>query len=217
MHKFTIFTIIFSIIIVFIVANLIITDFRDNTKDGNNAVLVLSEDVKANVAATEPAPTSSATTEKIKVELDDKMETSNVKVLNNDYWLKIGLNEADIASKEFNERIFTILSPNNNGTLKVYKNFIKAGDLQGVEIYEVIMADNESALTNYEEMLKMGQKSILFSANPTNDFGNKSFYLNDELKKDSVFLIILRENVIYGLAYPKGKHQSLLNLFKELP
>lgn len=199
MYKFTVFTIIFSVITIFVVAQLIITDFRE-----------------PNTSAT-PSPSAIASaTPEVKIPVDIP-NFSQEKQLTDSFWTKIGLTENDIAFREYTDRIFSILPTQSLGTIKTYKNFIKTGNLAGTELYEIILADTESAEKQYSDMHKLAETSILFTINTTNDFGDQSFYLNDEQKSEFVFLIVLKKNVIYAFAYKKEVHSLMIPLLKTLP
>lgn len=210
MYKFTVFTIIFSTIVVVVVVNLVMTDFR-NEKPGSQ--LVTNNGLS-------PSPTSISLVEEVNENLKVKVRMGvaekSADDFSGDFLINAGVESKSIVSRPFTERIFTILSPSGSGVLGIQKYFLNAGDLEGVEAYEIKLADEESAMRLYNEFANVSANSILYSINTNDGFGDRSFYLNDQLKSDFVFLIILRRNVIYAFAYSKEKHDKMITIFNNL-
>lgn len=208
MYKFTVFTIIFSAIVIVVVINLVLTDFRMEDKPG---VAGATEENSPLGRGKEKSD------EKVKFTLDSSPgKKAVIWLINDDFWGKQGVEPAGVVSRDWRENIFSILAVTHSGVLGVKKFFVREGDFEGVELYEIQLADEESAQKQYEDFLVSGQKSLLYSINPTDSYGKKSFYLNDELKPEFVFLILLRGNVIYASAYPKEKHERMINIYNNL-
>lgn len=208
MYKFTVFTIIFSAIVIVVVFNLVLTDFRIENKSrgvGGPEESVAVGDEKNKDDA------------KVKFILDAAPQKQAVDWRVNDaFWREQGLEDGGVISRDWRENIFSILAVTHSGVLGVKKFFVREGDLEGVELYEIQLADAESAQKQYENFIIAGQSSLLYSINSTDSYGEKSFYLNDELKPESVFLIILRGSVIYASAYSKEKHERMINIYNNL-
>lgn len=210
MYKFTVFTVIFSVIVVFVVINLIFTDFRTTNKSFNE-----------NIVETTPTPSSQTAIpfenfedNKIKVEIEPKV--NDQKTDEDSFLINSEISRDQIIARDFSEPIFSIFDPVNIGTLKVKKFYIKDGNLSGVEAYKIVNVDEISATRQYNLFSNDASNSARFSINANDSFGQRSFYLNDESNPDFVFLIILSRNVIYAFAYPKEKHELMISIYNNL-
>ncbi len=60
--------------------------------------------------------------------------------------------------------------------------------------------------------LSLTKRSDSININETNSYGDKSFYFNDFNKNDTAFLVILKNNTVYGLEYKKDNHDIIKKL-----
>ena len=196
MQKFTIFTIIFSAVVIVTVSELVVHDYIDRHSDEGSAIAeVDGSDIQASVIdlpAEEPANTS------ILAGLDYQL---------------FGFTDGSyLKEKNFPDNVFQFLEFDFDNTDGMYWEMFDGKSYEG-GLYEIICENPTDAFTVYTDLKSSAlDQPDNGTMNEVNNYGLASFYFNDNVKTDTVFLVILSEDRVYALTYQKAMH----DVFKEV-
>ncbi len=206
MNKFTIFTIIFSAIVIITVGELVINDYLDRHSDevaDSEQVTVDSEqwtvDSDEEIEAEEPI-------------IEDVEEVLPVaSYLNGLDYSAFGI-AAALKDKNAPELVFQFLSFDDDPSDYLYYELFDGEEYVG-SLYEINCSDPTQAFTIYTDMKQSGSgQPETGSINEVNNYGDASFYFNHTTKTTSVFAVVLKDNKVYAFNYPHSYHSN----FKEL-
>lgn len=83
-------------------------------------------------------------------------------------------------------------------------------------IQEITTDDEKKTLQIFEEIKAVANSIPSFNVNQTNEFGDRSFYINPSQAVDSAFLVNQKGIIIYAVAYQKDYHDSFKDWFELL-
>jgi hypothetical protein len=115
-----------------------------------------------------------------------------------------------------------------NNDLMLYKT-IYLGDMENTIMRRFLLRDEallyarvyvfspdagNTASSIYNSLKQKCALNANSSVNETNQFGKASFYMNDDLRKDTAFLNVRYNSLVYSFSYPKIYHNQVTNLIK---
>jgi len=243
MQKFTIFTIIFSTIVLTIVAELVLQDYLQKIyppAEALQASVTTQDDFEFFYPDTEKneeegAQESNEDTKTVLEILEDNRESAEEveKTVETS-----GINEKEGApSLEFtiSTRVNQLLpvldienikyapgTPDGNlwGIIDISDLSIKESVLGFFEVEDVIGSFYELETKNplisdaiFEELKSRFGEFKEIEIHQTDQFGEKSFYINHSVKVGEVFLVMKSDNYIYCFGYQKQYHEKFKSFF----
>lgn len=234
MNKFTIFTVILSVVIVVTVAQMLVNNYfgavldthetqanvfsgMDPAQPGTLDMGILpssdqtlgNPDVMPDIGLPgETFPLSTVVTP------DDFDPTQSVTQQDLEKAGFLGLN---LKIVPFDGNLFQVIDLSD---LKSDR-FVQYNIEDSVNVYGVIVAawfyQDLSAAEQYYELIKSRSGKIAgLDVNETNTFGMTSFYVNDAKRVGTAFLVVRIDNRVYAVSYPKASHDFYKQLIGSL-
>ncbi len=204
MKKFTIFTIIFSAIVIITVGELVVHDYLDRHSDDESEVVPSSDE--SEVASTE----EEVSVEDVSV-VEDQATTSYLASL--DYASYGFAAEYELKGKNFPDSVFYLLEFDDDSAETLYYELFE-GETYVSGLYEIVCSDPTEAFTIYTDLKQSGlDQTDSGEVNEVNNYGEASFYFNHAVKTTSVFLVVLKENRVYAFTYGHSYHDQFKELF----
>lgn len=204
MNKFTIFTIIFSAIVVITVGELVVNDYLDRHGESADSEEQMP-DVDVEVGVVEDAVVEEAIVEQVSIYLAAF-----------DY-ISFGFAEGtELREKDFTGSIFQFLSFDDDSVERHYYELFEGESYVG-GLYEINCSDPTEAFTVYTDLKQdgLGQPKN-GTINEVNNYGEASFYFNDNVKTTSVFLVVLKGDRVYAFSYGHSHHEKFKGVFDAL-
>lgn len=264
MRKFTVFTVLLTIVVMVVIGQLLVDKYLPNlrTDISSNSPLILPsslstnilgsdlgavvvddnvvlEDVVADdVVAKEPVVVSLPEDDLVYVpeqnvalpndttpSLNDFEDpnfatapsaTTNSVYLRDEQIKSAGFVNAYIEKEAHNGLLFKSIAIDDLTDTDVEKNSIRTDDafLAKVYIFKVGIISNSEQVYELLKMKALNQFGV--NVNETNDFGSKSFYMNDSKRSGTVFLTVEIGATVYAFSYPKEYHSQVKNLIQLL-
>lgn len=214
MHKFTIFTILFSIIVISVVAELVVNDYLNDYGSWDKISGFVSSVKEVEKAPLEdkvvpsevPEPTASDSV------ADIPEVVFITTVVTEDFLSKAGFIEPNYKKVEFNGEIFQVISVEEEEDIVAKFNIFEGEDF-AASIYEARFGDEVLASSFYNFLREEGNNIPGFTQNESNRFGLGSFYLNViEEQKKTVLLVVKFEKSVYCFEYPHKSHEEVSEL-----
>ncbi|MFA6528531.1 MAG: hypothetical protein WCT46_03240 [Candidatus Gracilibacteria bacterium] len=205
MQKFTVFTIIFSAIVIVTVSELVVHDYFDRH---SGEVAEVEEVVEVGEVNGENIQASI---------IDIPSEPEITSILSGLDYTAFGFVEGSaLKDKNFPEKVFQFLEFDNNDSEGMYWEMFADVQYEG-GLYEIICGNPTAAFTVYTD-LKASALSQEGSGtiNEVNNYGLASFYFNDNIKSSTVFLVILGEDRVYAFSYPSEMHERFKGIADSL-
>lgn len=231
MQKFTIFTIIFAVIVLSITAELVVQDYLSKLYPPSSAANLLRtlDDLEgsAPVESTDseqefdnsnepdqPETDSEATEPEADIEDTEPTVQGDFKISESIVNLlpTIDIDGLQYSPVNFDGSIFQVIKliP---GPVEINPDEVALGQLDATEgavgaIYEIPLANKQEARKLYIEIKNQAKAISTLDVNETNQFGENSFYLNHQAKVSQVFVITVSKNKVYALGYSKEYHET---------
>jgi hypothetical protein len=214
MQKFTLFTIIFAVIVLSITAELVTQDYLAKLYPQNSAANLLATIDDPNLDKDEPEVDKELEAEADADAEEEKSEETESKendpAENIDPIAKIKSAADRIAQNFRPSDLFDVkeLDPDDVslGTLSVavgeQKTLIGAA-------YELPFPDKTDARRFYTRIKSEAKAASDIDTNETNQFGENSFYINHQAKVAQVFLVTLKGDKVYAFAYKNEYHETM--------
>ena len=216
MHKFTLFTILLSVITVSIVIDIVVNGYslsNDYVPEKNQAVEEILEKTIAPAEKTDPIEASTAATKG--EETNDEValySLADANLVDEVLLQEIGI-ERGIVKEVSNDQLYlqAIELPEN------VKNRLKIANLFDFEKYLGTMYglrfQNLEQTEQFYSYLKAKALAVTgASIRETNTFGDASFYFNQASKTKTAFVAVRIGSNIYGFEYPHSSHQAFKDL-----
>ena len=226
MSKFTIFTIILSISMITVVADLAIRDYfkADETQTSvltdvapPDVLPVTSPEPPADVPpvpATTKAPASTPVASPAP-ETPSPAPLPPPSSINQQKITKAGFT-ATLSEAAFDGKVFQLLDITKTPVDAINFYQLKQDTNPIVSITEIVLRDEIRALSLYSLLQNKTKPYIDLSLNETNAYGDRSFYVNHAKKPDEAFLVLKIGRSLYAFAYVKTYHPQLKELIKLL-
>lgn len=236
MQKFTVFTVILTVVVVVAAAELFVNDYLPKLSANvfhadTSAVTVPATEVPAVVTEPQPIlgadPTVSAvptetttepasTLDYIPFDIEDFSNSydkaTTQAYISNEQVVQSGFTGAYLEPQDFDGFLFKTISIGDLYGLKVNKYDITNGETVYAKAYVVVPEDVSTSSEIYSILKVRASEGLETEANETNQFGDVSFYMNDSRRSATVFLVVRVGTTIYGFSYPKEYHPQIKNL-----
>jgi len=235
MQKFTIFTIIVSTLIIAIVAELVIQDYLqklNNTgtlqanvfgssyiapyeseqqgpgqTESSEAIIELNKRLQE-IASANPQPTlPSAETGAEQTEVYTPF--SRVQTL----LPALQIPGLSLVPAVYDQRLFQLIDTTplriqnaNYAVLEVENGTIGS-------VYEFVFRTTVDAENAFDEIRILSNSFPNIDTNQTNQFGDRSYYINHLVKVGEVFLVVRKDNIVSAFAYKKDYHETFKTFF----
>lgn len=230
MQKFTLFTIIFAVIVLSITAELVTQDYLAKLYPQNSAANILATIDDPNLDKDEPVAEKEVESEKEAeadvVDAEDIDPIAKIKSAADRIAQNFKPSEAIMAlvpaidlpgikyeAINFNGKLFDLFDVNeldpddvSLGTLSVVAGEQKT--LIGAA-YELPFPDKADARRFYTRIKSEAKAASDIDTNETNQFGENSFYINHQAKVAQVFLVTLKGDKVYAFAYKNEYHETM--------
>lgn len=200
MQKFTVFSIILSLCVIFILGDMVFHGYL------NTSVLQV-EEVSQTGSGTEVEPL----VENVQLSSSDIPEAK----LTTEDFITAGFENPVLKDAVFDGNIFSFLTFSDQSDAYVYQwNFFDGETFVG-SIYEVEYKSDTGGFQAYLTLRNRAVKLLdLGDVNETNSYGDASFYFNHKAKKNTVHLVIRKGGTIYAFQYAYSGHDKMKNLFE---
>lgn len=228
MNRFTIFTIILSISVVTVIADVAIHDYF--SKRGLANIL----------SASEVSPVFSDEPQKSEADPgDDDIQSNNsqenqqkvvvsqpppvtpqfavpVNPLITEPTLRAAGFTGPFRESRFSGKLFQLLDISKSRLESVGQYEVTENNVPAVSVIEMTCPDEIACLELYSLLQNKTKPYIDLSLNETNAYGQRSFYINHSKKKDEAFLVVKIGRRLYGFAYVKFYHPEVKKLIQSL-
>ncbi|MBI2463766.1 hypothetical protein HYV57_02320 [Candidatus Peregrinibacteria bacterium] len=202
MHKFTIFTIILSIIVIAVTVDLVVNEYWKNNPSG----------IQNSLSNAAPNVLDADNSQKT-VSDDSLLPVSNI---SNDLARSAGIIDPQLKEVSFNGKLFQFIDLSAYGFENITKTNVFDGSDFRFSVYEIHSDHPTLAKEMYKLIQEEASKNSDISANETNQYGDQSFYINHSLKKQTVFLLVLMDSSVYAFEYPRSSHDVVKSILDSL-
>jgi hypothetical protein len=201
MHKFTIFTVLFSLVVIAVIAELLVNGYlrkepqEDNPGYASSIAPNILEADGSNISPETPSSSISPSEEKILRRHIDETLLSN-----------LGFQNPLIKEVPFTGSFFQLLDISTYGINDVLKYNLFDGNEFFISVNEIPQENATLAREVYRLLRELGEADINLTVNETNQYGGASLYFNHERKKKTAFLVVVIDDTVYGFEYPHTSH-----------
>lgn len=127
-----------------------------------------------------------------------------------------GFKDATLEKEESDGFLYKTVYVSDLFDVVMEKVAVKSGEELMARVYVFKVGPNSKAdeVVNVLKLRADDLKGV--EVNETNEFGDRSFYMNDSGRASTVFLTVKFGSMIYGFSYPKDYHSQIKNLIKLL-
>jgi len=223
MHKFTIFTVVFAVLMLSVVTELALSQYKASSfltqieqkaeqtvtkKEESLLKDSLNEDLNAaQVALAAPIP------EVKQKSIKDVFRPKSKFIM---FIPSLYLDALNYFEVDFDGKIFSTIDSSNLNANTIY-NIQLLQNNKEVAIVNELHFDNTSHSQLAFNIIQATASSYnQVQTNVTNEFGSESFYINNPSKVDRAFLVIRDDKIIYALNYQRDIHAPLKDFYKTL-
>ena len=223
MHKFTIFTVVFAVLMLSVVTELALSQYKASSfltqieqkaeqtvtkKEESLLKDSLNEDLNAaQVALAAPVP------EVKQKSIKDVFRPKSKFIM---FIPSLYLDALNYFEIDFDGKIFSTIDSSNLNANTIY-NIQLLQNNKEVAIVNELHFDNTSQSQLAFNIIQATASSYnQVQTNVTNEFGSESFYINNPSKVDRAFLVIRDDKIIYALNYQRDIHAPLKDFYKTL-
>lgn len=162
---------------------------------------------------TEITPTYVATESDISDFEDDNFVSISTNVFIREDMIKsAGFANAYLESEPHNGYLYKTIYLDDLPDVEVTKYAIRDEESLFAKVY-VFQVGGLSSVSEIFEVIKMrASEGLDIEINESSEFGNESFYMNDNRRQGVAFLTVRFGAVLYGFSYPKDYHSQIKNL-----
>ena len=209
MHKFTIFTIIFSVVVVITVGELVVHDYLERHDDKVEVSVEEEAQPEENVAVEVESE------DEVIVAEQDMPEVDMTPYLTGLDYASFGFAEGvELREKDF-MGVFTFLQYESSASEPYYWEIFE-GEEYAAGIYEIICENPTEAFTVYTDLRESGVASENGDVNEVNIYGEASFYFNHSTKTTTIYKVILGEDRVWAFTYAHKYHDPFKGVFEVL-
>lgn len=224
MHKFTLFTILFSVMVIAVVADLVFNDYLKKDfspemvpKEELEVALTPdeSEDSKPseNLEEREESKTSETKSDDFSDDPDFSDEIDSTALITLDFLESLELAEPRLDTESYDGLIYGFWDTDKAfEDFAVFRHKIFDGAVYLGTIYEVQSLSEIESLTVYQTLLELGQTSDSGEVNANDAYEEASFYFNHETKTNTVFLTVRTTTSVYSFEYSPTYHAKMKQL-----
>lgn len=219
MHKFTLFTVILSIITVSVVIDMIVNgyslskDYVPQRVESGEVINAADLPKKITSPSEKDAKPAKPVESKENISLYGFIDKETITV---DLLTEVGVKDGKIKAVNTTKPFLQAISLPENA-----KNSLKVVNLFDFEeylgtMYALNFLNTKDAEQFYSDIKAESLKIDGIEIRETNTFGDASFYLNQEGKTKTAFATVRIGADIYGFEYPHGSHQMFKDLAAKL-
>ncbi len=130
--------------------------------------------------------------------------------------LELDIPRLQLRFQEIPERLFDSFQISKDLVNKEVYAIVSSDQQTIASIQEIVTDDEKKSQQIFEEIKAISSSVPSFSINQTNEFGDRSFYINPNQDSDSAFLINQKGTLIYAVAYQKQYHDQFKDWFELL-
>lgn len=235
MSRFTIFTIILSVSVVTVLADLAVRDYFDEGQasvitdgrpsDSEATSIMRPEDATFNSAASQPTEPPSAPSPEpapapqpapAPVPESVLAPISAPQLFITPEKIKEAGFTGKVSEAHFPGKVYQLLDITQHPVDNIGLFEISADTGPVASVTEIVLRDEIRALQLYVLLQNKTKPYIDLSLNETNAYGDRSFYVNHAKKPDEAFLTVKIRNRIYSIAYVKFYHPEIKKLIQLL-
>jgi hypothetical protein len=230
MQKFTVFSIILSLVVVLTIADVLFHNYL-NADSSVPSVVTTETPSTVDTVDTTPSPdtnapltlpqTDSTQATDQPVQLQEDRSTENIGVIPSSLTVELfknaGLESPTLKNAVFSGLVFEFLGFTDQNEATVYQWNLFNGPAFVGSIYEIKYSTDTGGFQGYLN-LRDEAKTLtdLGTVNEVNIYGDASFYFNHKSKVNTVHLLIRAGANLYGLEYAQTYHESMKNVFDSL-
>jgi hypothetical protein len=234
MQKFTIFTIILSTLIIAIVAELVIQDYvqklnsesllqantfgssfvapynnaEESLEPENTALAELNKRLQE--IATNNSSASEITEDTTSPEtIEPAIPFSRIQTL----LPALRIEGLELTSATYNQRLFQLIDTTPLDIPTVNYATLDTDSDTVASVYEFTFRTSVDAENGFDEIRLLANSFPNIDTNQTNQFGDRSYYINHLVKVGEVFLVVRQENLVTAFAYKKEYHDIFKTFF----
>ena len=223
MHKFTIFTVVFAVLMLSVVTELALSQFKassflaqieqraEQTVTKQEESLLkdsLNEDLNsAQVALAAPIP------EVKQKSIKDVFRPKSKFIM---FIPSLYLDALNYFEIDFDGKIFSTIDSSNLNANTIYNIQLLQNNNEVAIVNELHFDDTSKSQLAFNIIQATASSYNQVTTNVTNEFGSESFYINNPSKVDRAFLVIRHEKIIYALNYQRDLHSPLKEFYKTL-
>ncbi len=229
MHKFTLFTIGLSVIVILVVAEVVVNDYLGEDfaeKDQAIQAEVVEEELMVEAAGETEEQGPSVVDSEVRGDEGDSPELSSPLAeataepagpeapqgtLTPELLASIGVLEPKVETVAFNGLVFGLFDVQEefSGFTVLEESLFDGSNFIGV-IYEIATENELQTFGAYETLRQKAQGSSLGTVNENNNYGEASFYFNHATKTSTVFLVVQKTGHVYAMQYSPSYHGSVM-------
>lgn len=207
MQKFTVFSIILSLVVVLAVADVLSHDYLNGA---TTPVPVTTE--TAPVEVTEPLSTDTPLTLPATDSAVQLQEVSSS--LTTDVFQEAGFVSPTLKGTPFSGLVFQFLPFSDQADADVFQSNLFDGPTYVGTIYEIHYSTDTGGFQGYLTLREEASGlTDIGTVNEANNYGDASFYFNHKTKVKTVHLLIRSGSTLYGFEYAQSAHEKMKNVF----
>ena len=223
MHKFTIFTVVFAVLMLSVVTELALSQYKASSfltqieqkaeqtvtkKEESLLKDSLNEDLNAaQVAIAAPIP------EVKQKSIKDVFRPKSKFIM---FIPSLYLDALNYFEIDFDGKIFSTIDSSNLNANTIYNIQLLQNNTEVAIVNELHFDNTSQSQLAFNIIQATASSYNQVQTNVTNEFGSESFYINNPSKVDRAFLVIRDEKIIYALNYQRDIHAPLKDFYKTL-
>jgi len=238
MQKFTIFTIIFSTIVITIIAELVVSDYLQKlyaNPQNLQASAISSSNFENFVAPFEQQDVEQSETAELARRLQQiagtqtpvaEQDLSQAPIEQNvataptistqtapltrvsNLLPALRIQGLQLSPKVYDNRLFQLISTEAlDATRSTFATLDIDQEVMG-SVYEFLFRTPVDAENAFDEIRILANSFPNIDTNQTNQFGDRSFYINNLVKVGEVFLVVQKDNYVYAFGYKRDSHET---------
>jgi hypothetical protein len=213
MQKFTVFSIILSLVVVLTITDVLFNNYLnlDTAVDTTDSTPITD----VGEPLTLPTVTDTATSTDQPVELQEA--GAILSSLSVDLFRTAGFENPTLKEAGFSGLVFEFLGFTDQSAATVYQWNLFSGAAFVGSIYEIKYGTDTGGFQGYLN-LRDEAKTLtdMGTVNEANNYGDASFYFNHKAKVKTVHLLIRVGANLYGFEYAQGYHETMKKVFDSL-
>ena len=231
MHKFTIFTVVFAVLMLSVVTELALSKYKasvflsqveqqveqpidpsagaDDTSDSLISESITQDLLTAQAAIQEPVPQAAVKQKSI----TDVFRPKSRFVMFLPSLLIDSLNHFEL---DFDGMLFDTIDTSKLNASTIYNIQLLQKNSEIAMVNELHFENTSQAQLAFNIIQATADSYKQIDTNVTNEFGSESFYINNPSKVDRAFLVIRYQGIIYALNYKRDFHASLKDFYPVL-
>jgi len=170
----------------------------------------------AAIVVSEPGSGGNANNGLIAADFEDENfnDFSQSVLLTEEHLKNSGFTGAYLENEPHNGYLYKTIYVDDLYDVELQKHIIRSTGEYLAKVYILSVGPLSSVDEVYEVVKVRGTEGLDIEVNETNDYGSKSFYINDMRRPNVAFLTTKVGDFIYGFSYPKKYHPQVKNLIK---